>query len=103
MILKILQFIKSLFSRKKNPNIINVFLEDNKCGQKIKIVLRKGYDISPIYEDSSNAAYEVHKVAICDNCFNKIDLVLKFDRNFNIIDHEIKKGKMITKEKFYRK
>lgn len=99
--MKIFQFIKNIFSG-NNSKIINIYLQCNDCDDKLKIVLRKGYDISRIYKKSDKGDYQVKKVAICNDCYSKIPLLIKFNNNYEIIDQEINNGKMITKEEYYR-
>jgi hypothetical protein len=94
-------FIKNLFSGERQTKIINIYLKDNKCDQKVKVVLRKGYDIVREYDDQKEAKYSVRKVIVCDNCYNKINLYLEFDKYYNIINKEIENGQLITKEEFY--
>lgn len=93
-------FIKNIFSPVKNTNLLLIYLKDKKCGEKIKVLVRKSYDIQTVYEDSHNAEYRLSKVVICNNCYNKINLQLDFDRGYNIINSQIDGGELITEEEF---
>ena len=97
----ILDFLKNIFSNSKGNNkLINIYVQDEKCGNKLKIVLRKGYDIVQEYDKSKDAKFYCKKVAVCDNCYNKINMELYFDRSHNIKSSNLTGGKMITKEEF---
>lgn len=94
--------IKSIFNGNggSQSNLIDIYIEDDKCGNQMKLIFRKNYDIPKVYEDNREAAYEVKKVVVCDSCYNKIDLHLEFDKQYNIINQEVDQGKIITKAEF---
>lgn len=92
--------IKSIFSGGNQSKLIDIYVEDNKCGNQMKLLFRKSYDIQKVYEDNREAAYEIKKVVVCDKCYNKIELHLEFDKRYNIINQEIESGKIISKEEF---
>lgn len=91
---------KGIFTGKKYDNIVNIYLKDSKCGNKIKVLLRKSYDIQRVYDEGKEAAFMINKVIICDKCFNKITIDIKFDKKYNIISREIEGGKYITEEEY---
>ncbi|CCU79469.1 conserved hypothetical protein [Halanaerobium saccharolyticum subsp. saccharolyticum DSM 6643] len=94
--------LKSVFTS-DGPNqskLIDIYVEDDKCGNQMKLLFRKSYDIQKVYKDDREAAYEIKKVVVCDNCYNKIDLHLKFDKRYKIIRQEIENGKIISKEEY---
>jgi len=93
--------LKNVFAGAGNDSkLIEVFIEDKKCGNQMKLILRKSYDIQKVYEEQREAAYEIKKVVICDNCYNKINLSMQFDKNYNIINQNIEDGKIISKEEY---
>ncbi|MFN2340449.1 MAG: hypothetical protein ABR547_04190 [Halanaerobium sp.] len=92
--------IKSLFTGDSQSKLVDIYVEDDKCGNQMQLLFRKSYDIQKVYEDNSDAAYEIKKVVVCDQCYNKIDLHLEFDKRYNIINQEIESGKIISKEEF---
>ncbi|MFW6015743.1 MAG: hypothetical protein ACOCRK_04850 [bacterium] len=96
----IIDFIKNIFSPSNGNNIMKIFLKDAKCGNKIKLILRKSYDIQRIYEEDEEAYYRWKKVVICDNCFNKINVNIDFNRRYGVIDKKIDGGEFITEEEF---
>jgi hypothetical protein len=93
-------FIKKIFTPVKQGNLINFYLKDEKCGEKIKLLVRKSYDIQRIYEDSEEADYRLNKVVICNSCYNKINVKIDFDKRYNIIDSQIDGGKIIAVDEY---
>jgi len=70
---KLIKQLKNVFAGAGNDSkLIEVFIEDKKCGNQMKLIFRKSYDIQKVYEEQREAAYEIKKVVICDNCYNKI-------------------------------
>ena len=99
----IIDKIKSIFTGANNgkeANLIDIYIKDDKCGNQMKLLFRKSYDIQKVYEDNREAAYEIKKVVVCDNCYNKIDLHLEFDKGYNVIMQEVKAGEIISREDF---
>lgn len=96
----LMDFFKNIFSGNRGSNTINLYVKDKKCGEKIKILLRKSYDIQKVYSDEEEAAYEINKVVICNNCYNKINIGVKFDKRYNKILEEIDNGSFITEEEY---
>ena len=94
--------LKSIFNsdRANQSKLIDIYVEDDKCGNQMKLLFRKSYDIQKVYKDDREAAYEIKKVVVCDNCYNKIDLHLEFDKRYKIIRQEIENGKIISKEEY---
>jgi len=94
--------LKSIFNsdRANQSKLIDIYVEDNKCGNRMKLLFRKSYDIQKVYKDDREAAYEIKKVVVCDNCYNKIDLHLEFDKRYKVIRQEIENGKIISKEEY---
>ncbi|NLM97123.1 MAG: hypothetical protein GX175_05880 [Halanaerobiaceae bacterium] len=93
-------FIKNIFKPAYNSNLLFFYIRDRKCGEKIKLLVRKSYDIQTIYEDTDKADYRLNKVVICNKCYNKINLQLDFDQAYNIINSHIDGGELISKEEF---
>ena len=97
----ILDFIKRLFTGGSKSKLINIYIKDDKCGEKIKLVLRKGYDIVREFDEDKEASFSTKKVAICDNCYSNIEVFIEFDNNYNIISKNIENGEFITKDEYY--
>lgn len=97
----IIDKLKNIFSGgSSSSKLIDVYVEDNKCGNQMKLLFRKSYDIQKVYEDDREADYEINKVVVCDKCYNKIQLHLEFDKRYNIINKEIENGKIISEEEY---
>ncbi len=92
--------IKKYFTPSSDDKIVSVYLQDEKCGNKMKVVLRKGYDIQRVYKENIKAKFQISKVIVCDKCYNNIMIDIKFDKNYNIISKNIENGKFISKEEF---
>ena len=92
--------IKDFFQPVNNTNLLEIYLQDKKCKEKIKLLVRKSYDIQRIYEKDQDADYRLRKVVICNNCYNKINLEIDYNKKYNIINSEIDGGELITKEEY---
>ncbi|HKL12125.1 MAG TPA: hypothetical protein VJ907_00815 [Halanaerobiales bacterium] len=92
--------IKSIFTPSSDSKIVKIFVKDKKCGNKIRVVLRKGYDIQRIYNEEAEGKYKIHKVIVCDKCYSNVVIDVKFDRNYNIIDKSIENGEFLTEEEY---
>jgi len=94
--------LKSVFTGdgSNQSKLIDIYVEDNKCGNQMKLLFRKSYDIQKVYKDDRVAAYEIKKVVVCDKCYNKIDLHLEFDKRYKIISQEIENGKIISEAEY---
>lgn len=92
--------IKSIFNKGSQAKLVDIYLEDTKCGNQMRLLFRKNYDIQKVYEDNRAAAYEINKIVVCDECYNKIKLHLEFDKRYNIISQELKGGEILSKAEF---
>jgi len=100
MILGFFGFLKNIFQPSTQGNLIHIYIKDEKCGDKIKLLVRKSYDIQKIYEENEQADYRLKKVVICNKCYNKINVRIDFDRRYNIIDNQIDGGSIISEKEF---
>ncbi len=91
---------KKVFTSSSDSKIVNLYIEDKKCGNKMRIVLRKGYDIQKNYDDNVEGEFQIHKVIVCDKCYNNVTIDVQFDRNYNIINKKIDNGKFLTEEDY---
>ena len=92
--------IKNFFTPSSDSKVVKLYVQDKKCGNKMRVVLRKGYDIQRIYKDDVVGKYQISKVLVCDKCYNNVVIDVKFDKNYNILDRNIENGKFITEEEF---
>lgn len=93
-------FIKNIFQPTRQGNLIHIYIKDKKCGDKIKLLVRKSYDIQKIYEKNEQADYRLKKVVICNKCYNKINVRIDFDKRYNIIDSQLDGGSIISEKEF---
>lgn len=90
--------IKEILTPSSNSKIVKLYVKDKNCGNKMRVVLRKGYDIQRIYSDDKEGKHQVQKVIVCDKCYNNVVIDVKFDKRYNIIDKSIENGEFLTKE-----
>ncbi|MGM0420518.1 MAG: hypothetical protein ACQEQG_05940 [Bacillota bacterium] len=95
--MKLFNFIKSIF--KSDPNskddLIKFKIKDDKCGEITEIKVMKNYDISRVYDDTVEADYRLKKVVICQHCYNKINLEVLFNRNYQVISTHCENGEIL--------
>ncbi|MFW6014881.1 MAG: hypothetical protein ACOCRK_00425 [bacterium] len=96
----LMNFLKKIFLPIKKRNLIHFYLRDKKCGEKIKLVIRKSYDVNRLYNKKNKAKYEINKVVICNECYNKIEMKVLLDKNYNIVSKEINNGEFITENEY---
>ncbi len=89
-----------LFS-KSQGNGIWVYLECEKCGEKIKLRLSKSTELQRIEESSPNAFY-VRKLVMGEKCFTRIEVQLQFDQSYRIMPDlcEINNGTLLTEQEY---
>ena len=92
--------IKDMFTPSSDSDIVNIYVIYNKCGNEMRVVLRKGYDIQRIYDENKEGKYQVSKVIVCDKCYNNVVIDVMFDRNYNIVNKSIENGEFLTEEEF---
>jgi hypothetical protein len=90
--------IKSIFTGGSQSKLIDIEVEHDKCGNQMKLLFRKGYDIQKVYEDNRDAAYEVNKIVVCDKCYKKMKLQLEFDKKYNLIEKSLENLDLVTKK-----
>jgi hypothetical protein len=90
--------IKSIFTGNSQSKLIEIDIEHDSCGNQMQLLFRKGYDIQNVYEDNSDAAYEINKIVVCDKCYKKMKLQLEFDKKYNIIKKKVKNLDFANKE-----
>lgn len=99
----IIDKIKSLFGGGKKSDLVKIDIKDNNCGNEMQVLFRKGSEIKKVNDDSREAEYEVNKVVICDQCYNKIKLHVDFDKNYKILSKKTKDIKLDEKSTFSEK
>jgi hypothetical protein len=87
----------------KTDRIVYLYVQCNKCGEKLRARVDIWNELTPEYEgDSENAvSYHCRKVLVGDKkCYQPIELNLKFDKNHKLIDKQISGGKYIEEAEF---
>lgn len=92
--------IKDFLTPSSDSKIVKLYVKDKKCGNKMRVVLRKGYDIQRIYNDEVEGEHKIHKVIVCDKCYSNIVIDVTFDKNYNIINQSIENGEFLTEEQY---
>jgi hypothetical protein len=87
----------------RTERALYLFVQCNKCGEKLRARVDLWNELSPEYEGSSEdaASFQCRKVLIGEKrCYQPIELRLKFDRHHKLIDQQIFGGKFIEEEEF---
>jgi len=87
-----------LSSGKQNDNAIHLYVECDKCGEKLDIRVDKQYDLLPDYEGGGD--YFLRKEMMDGTCFTLMYAEVHFDRQYNIIASEVQGGRLISREEF---
>ena len=76
-----------------------LFIQCDKCGEKLKVFVNKETDLERVYEEGKGGpAYRLTKEAMDSKCFSIISVTIEFDINKNIISRDISNGRFITEE-----
>ena len=94
-------FFKKFFSKKEvdSSELLWIYTQCDKCGEKFKTLIRKNNDIAPTYKNEG-PAFILRKELIGASCPNRINLYLEFDRSYRKISEEITGGHFISKEEY---
>lgn len=84
----------SLVSSGEQDDAIHLYVQCDKCGAKLDIRIDKSYDLSPDYD--GEGAYFLRKEMLDDQCFTLMQARIHFDRQYNIINSEVKGGRLIS-------
>jgi hypothetical protein len=80
-----------------------LYVQCNKCGEMLRARVDIYSELSPDYEGGSDtpASYFCRKVLIGEKqCYQPIELRLKFDKNHKLVDQQISGGKYISEDEF---
>lgn len=96
-------FFKKLFSKNeknsRSNELIWIYSQCDKCGEKFRTVIQKSHDLMPTYQDDG-PAYILKKELIGKSCPNRINLTIQFDKNYNRLSEDITGGHFISKEEY---
>jgi len=78
-----------------------IYVKCKRCGEKISGRVDLWNEISPDYEGGT-MSYYCRKVLMgsSGNCFQKIEVVLRYDGDRRLVDQEVIGGEAIEKEEF---
>ena len=79
-----------------------LYVKCDKCGEILKGRVDLYNDLSIQYEDSGRkSSYYCRKVFVGSNrCYQPIEVELSFDKNRQLLDQEIRAGKIASEEEF---
>jgi len=100
--LKKLTGIFSPSSPKAEEGVYWIYVQCNRCGEKLRARVNLFNDLSVDYGEGEVAkAYYCRKVIIGEKlCFQPIEVTLSFDSNYKLVDQQISGGKLISKENY---
>ncbi len=77
-----------------------LYVQCNRCGEKIKSRVDLYNDLSPIYNEAG-VTYFCRKVLIGQQrCYQKVEVEMNFDEHRQLTDKQISGGKFINEEEF---
>jgi hypothetical protein len=92
-------------SSSEDQNASWIFVQCNRCGEKLRTRINTRSELSPEFGDSDSAtSFHCRKVLIGEQrCFQQIEVNLNFDNKFRIVEKQINGGKFITREEYEQK
>lgn len=85
-----------------DPNAVWIYAQCDRCGEKLRARINTRAELSPEFSNTDNAtSFYCRKVLIGEQrCFQQIEINVKFNNRFRIIEKEISGGKFITRDEF---
>jgi hypothetical protein len=74
-----------------------VYVQCDRCQEQLRLRIIKQHDLN-----YSADGFVWRKTIVDSRCFQQIPVVAHFDRNLNLIGHEIAGGHFITREEYER-
>jgi hypothetical protein len=100
--MNLLEKISRFLSPRRNTaqRYLPIYVKCKRCGEKISGRVDLWNEISPDY-DGDTLSYHSRKVLMgSGTCFQKIEIVLRFDANRRLVDQEVAGGEAIEQEAF---
>ncbi len=94
--------LSSLFSSspKDDDRAYWLYVQCERCGEKIKARVDLYNDLSPIYNETS-VTYFCRKVLMGEGrCYQKVEVEMTFDEQRKLTSKEIKGGRLISQQEF---
>lgn len=94
-----MNWLRRLFSRsprREADNALWLRVQCERCGEVIDLRVDRRYDVASNLLDPGEGgpAYTMHKDVVGDRCFRRIGVTLGFDRRFNIVEQDIRGGRL---------
>ena len=101
----ILKSLKKLLTSPppKTERALYLYVQCSKCGEKLKARVDVWNELTPEYEGNSEdaASYHCRKVLVGDKlCYQPVELNLKFNKNHQLVDKQIRGGKFIDEKEY---
>lgn len=94
---------RSGFTVQDGPHGIWIYIQCEKCGEKIPVRLRTTSEVQkregPDAELGSGQ-YFVQKTIVGSKCYQRIEATVDFDAKYNVVDSHIDHGKLITAKEY---
>jgi hypothetical protein len=96
-----LKNLKQLFlmpQTSPTDNFLKINVKCKRCGEEIKVNIRKTSDISRVYEEDvapQGASFFLRKEVLGNKCNNLIFIDIYFDENLNVISKNIEGGEFL--------
>jgi hypothetical protein len=86
--------------RRTTERYSTFYVKCKRCGEKLSARVDLWNEISPDYEGGT-MSYHCRKVLMgSGGCFQKIEVVLRYDGNRRLVDQEVIGGEAIEREEF---
>ena len=86
--------------RKSTERYITTYVKCKRCGEKISARVDLWNELSPDYEGGTQSYYCRKVLMGSGTCFQKIEVVLRYDGNRRLVDEEVVGGEAIDQKEF---
>ena len=92
-------WLRRLFARPRGREADNALwlrVRCDRCGEVIDLRVDRRYDVASNLLDpgEEGPAYTMHKDVVGDRCFRRIGVSLGFDRHMNIVEQNVRGGRL---------
>ncbi|NLL48425.1 MAG: hypothetical protein GX249_07560 [Firmicutes bacterium] len=94
---------KSGYTRAEGPHGLWFYVQCDRCGEKIAVRLRTTSEVQKREgpdADLGPGQYFVRKTIVGSQCYQRIEATVDFDSKYNLVDADIKHGKLITQKEY---
>lgn len=91
------------YTTQDGPHGIKIYLQCDKCGEKISVRLRTTSEVQKregLDADQGPGQSFVQKTIVGSRCYQRIEATIDFDAKYNVVDSQIKGGKLITSTEY---